>query len=248
MPKFKLKPVVKSLDEIPEPFRNSYTEQDGEFHLDFDKFEIDDKAELSTALERERAERKAAKEALESRKDIDPEEYKRLKAEADDRENKKLRDKGEFDRLMEKQKKDWEAKEAEYKKQIDTHASELRTHKLTNKVKEAALKAGVLADDIDDVLTITSRRFDLNDTGKIIVRDQDGDETSMSVDSFFSDVFKTQKPKFYAASGSAGSGAPAGGAAAGGAGGAKSIKRSDFEKMGSAERSGAIKAGTQIVD
>lgn len=250
MPKFKLAKKVAKLDDVAEAYRSAYTERDGEFHLDLDKLEaveFDDRAEVAGALERERAERKAAKEALEKFKDIDPEKYRDAMQKLDEIDNKKLRDKGEFDRLMEKRQGEWNTEKERYESQVKDLSSRLRTHTLTNKVKEAALRNGVIAEDIDDVLAITANRFDLDDKERIVVRDAEGDSTTLTLDNFFGDLFKTQKPKFYQASGAAGSGAPAGGAG-GGSGGAKTVKRSDFDKLSPSEQSTVALSGAQIVD
>jgi hypothetical protein len=132
-------------------------------------------------------------------------------------------------------------------KERDSYVSELTKFKLTDRVRAAALAAGVLPDDIEDVLTITSRRFKLGDKDEIVVLDKDGDPSSTNLDKSFTEEFKTAKPKFYGASGAGGSGAPAGGAGGGG-GGAKTVKVAEFDKMSPQEQMAHVKSGGTVTD
>lgn len=249
MAKFKFKKVAK-LDEVPEAYRGLYVEKDGGFVVDpakLEEFEWDDKAELSGALERERKERREAKEELKKYEGIDPERARAAQKKLDELDEKQLMDKGEFDRLMEKRQKEWEAKEVDFQRQLSDRDSRLDTYELINPVRDAALKAGVLPEDIEDVLKITSHRFKLDEKRKPVLLDKDGDVSSLSVEQFWGEEFKLQKPKFYGASGAGGSGAPAGGSSGGG-GGAKTVKRADFEKMSPTEQMAHSKGGGTVVD
>lgn len=250
MAKFKLVRKVAKLDEVAEPYRGAYVEKDGAFHLDPEKLEaieFDGKEELSGALERERKDRKAAKEALAKYEGIDPERARAAQKRLDELDDKQLIDKNEFDRLLDKRTKEFEARETEYQTKLEAATGQLTKFKLTDKVRAAALAAGVLADDIDDVLTLTSPRFRLGDKDQIIVLDKDGDESSLTLDKYFGEDFKNAKPKFYGASGAGGSGAPAGGTG-GGSGGAKTVNRADFEKMEPSQQMSHFKDGGKVVD
>ncbi len=250
MAKFKFKKVGK-LEEVPEGYRGLYVEKDGGFVVDAAKledFEWDDKEELSGALDREREDRKAAKAALEKYKDIDPERAREALDKLQKLEEKKLMDKGEFDRLLAKRKEEFDTAEAALKTQLAERDGRLDTYELINPIRDAALKAGVLPEDIEDVLQITKHRFKLDDKRKPVVLDKDGDPSStLTVEKFFGEDFKTQKPKFYGATGAGGSGAPNGGSG-GGTGGAKTVKRADFDKMGDTERAKFITEGGVPVD
>lgn len=243
MPKYTLKTIVENLEDVPDAYRDRYKEQNGRFHLE--EIEVDDAAEIRGALERERRERREAKAALEKYKDIDPERAREALDKVQELEDRKLRDKGEYDqlrkRLQEQQTRELSAR--------DTRISELekglRQYQLTDKVRAAALKAGVFPEDVDDVIKLTSDRFDLQD-GQIVVL-EDGVPTSSTPETFFSQTFKEQKPKFYAASGAGGSGAPPGGSSAG-AGRQKTIKRDAFDRMGHGDRMTFIKDGGQVTD
>lgn len=249
MAKFKFKKVA-TLDEVPEAYRGLYVEKDGSFVVDpakLEEFEWDDKAELAGALENERKETKRLKTEVTKYAGIDPERARAAQQKLDELEAKELMDKGEFDRLLTKRKEEFDLAEADYKKKLDDASARLDTYELINPVRDAALKAGVLAEDIEDVLKITSHRFKLNDKRQPVVLDMDGDESSLTVEKFWGEEFKTQKPKFFGASGAGGSGAPAGGSGGGG-GGAKTIKRADFDALDQAGRMKTAKEGVQVID
>ena len=207
MPKFTLKTVIDNLDGVPDAYHERYTKRDdGKLYLD--EIEIDDGAELRGALENERKQSKTARERLEALKDVDPEEYKRLKAEAEARETKKLTDKGEFDRLLAKRQEEFEGREKTYQQQLADKDSQLTKFKLTDQVRAVALAQGVIPEDIDDVLALTSSRFKLGERDEIIVLDREGDPSSTTLEKFWGEEFKTAKPKFYTPAGTGGSGAP----------------------------------------
>lgn len=112
--------VVDSLDAIPETARDFYKQDaDGKrYLLDAEGIAAgDDLGELKRALEREKAERRKFARLAEERGGIDPEEYKALRAEKDERERHEAEKKGQFDKLLaqkdEVYKREKEALEAE---------------------------------------------------------------------------------------------------------------------------------------
>ncbi|HEY0004524.1 MAG TPA: hypothetical protein VGB17_06905 [Pyrinomonadaceae bacterium] len=249
MATFRLKKQVAKLDEVQEAYRGAYVEKDGAFHLDpakLEEIEFDDKAELAGALENERKERKRLAEEAKKYKDLDPEKARAALQKLNELDEKNLTDKGEFDRLLKKRSDEFDVRETELKQQLESLTGKLNQYELINPVREAALKAGVLADDIEDVLKITGHRFKLVE-GKPVVLDKDGDPSSLTLEKFWGEEFKSQKPKFYGASGAGGSGAPAGGTG-GGSGGAKTVKRGDFDKMDPAQQAQFVKEKGVITD
>lgn len=97
--------VVESLDEIPEIARDEYRQD-----ADGKRFVRDavagageggeDLGALKRALEREKAEGRKWRRVADERRDIDPEEYKTLKAEKEEREHAKALEKGQFEKLL----------------------------------------------------------------------------------------------------------------------------------------------------
>jgi hypothetical protein len=228
MPKFKLKAKVEKLDDVAELYRPAYIEREGAFYLDPEKLEaveFDDKAELAGALDNERKETKAARERLEALKDIDPEEFRRLKTESEQREQDNK-----------KKSNDWEGwkktfedgKKAEIDKlqgEIDKREARIRKFTLEDKIKAAFLDAGGRKKLLDDVVLITGRRFRLDDKENIEVLDDTGNPMDVKVDSFFKDKFSTERPEYYEPTGAGGSGAS--GNNNGSRGGARVISSTD---------------------
>ena len=73
-------------------------------------------------------------------------------------------------------------------------------------IKTAAIKAGVDPEYVDDVITLTQSKFKVDETGEIVMLDDNGEFTGKNVDSFFLNDFKKSKPRYFAGSGKGGSG------------------------------------------
>lgn len=264
MPTFRLKAKTASLDEVAELYRPAYVEREGAFHLDPEKLEaidLDDKAELSGALSREREERRRAKSDseklradLEKFKDLDPDKARAALQALTEAEEKKLRDKGKYEEIIKNNEVEYQRKLAEKLKelgerdaQVSAVTAKLRGFTLDNKLCEAALKAGVLPQYIEDVMTLTSRKFDLADDDSIVFASGDEKAAAVTPESFYGNIYKELRPNFYAPTGTSGSGAPAGGTGAS-AGGSKTAKRADFDQMSPADKAAHIKAGGAITD
>lgn len=205
---------LEKLDGIDPAVAALYVEKDGKFTLDVEGLE--DTSALKAALKTANKEAKERREALEKLKDVDPEEYTRLKKEATERETKKLTEAGEFDKLREKWAKEQADKDVEWARKVAEKDALLATHVKDSQVRNAALKAGVIPEDIEDVMIITARHFKLADDGALQVLDDRGEVTLKTVDEFFVKDFKERKPKFYSATGSTGGGTPSGGGSPGG--------------------------------
>jgi len=215
--------TVDSIDSVDESIRGAYVEVDGKFSLDPDKY-----ADIKTqgtvqGLKKKNSELIGNEKKLKDKY----KRYERFDALADEdldeieqwRENKDKqppadqgKGKEELNTLHEKalkREKDsraadnaaHEAEKAELKKK-------LRSFELTTPIRDAALKAGVLAEDMEVVLLDTASFFDLNEDGKPVVL-QDGEPTEITLEKFFTTLYREKRPKFYAASGASGSGAPA---------------------------------------
>jgi hypothetical protein len=249
MAKWKFKKVTK-LEDVPEPYRALYVEKDDGFEVDpakFADFEFDDREEVAGALEHERTERKRLKTEVDKYKGIDPEKARAAQARLDELDEQNLIQSGEVEKLKAKWQKDWDDEKADLVKQIGDRDGQLTKFKLTDRVREAALNAGVHKEKVEDTLLLTERHFKLGEGDKIVVLDKDGLESRSDLDKFFGEEFKTQKPWLYEATGAGGSGAPAGGSG-GGTGGAKTVKRAEFEQKTPAERATMAKEGVTVVD
>jgi predicted RNase H-like nuclease (RuvC/YqgF family) len=246
MPKYTLKTVVENIDDVPETYRDKYTqnEMDRKFYLS--EVEVDDGAELRGALENERKSHKETKKQIEKFKGLDPDLAREALKQAQDTEEQKLQAEGKFEQLRQKWQEQQKKELSERDGKITGLEKELRQFMLTDKLRAEALKAGVFPEDLNDVLKITSDRFDLRE-GKIVVLDDDGDPTASTPETFFGQTFKEQRPKFYAASGSGGSGAPAGSAGSG-SGGSRTIARAAFDRMNPVQQAAFCRDGGNVTD
>jgi len=231
---------VDSLDSVDESIRGAYVEADGKFNLDPDKYaevkaqglKSKNKELLGKLTKASDGLKKFEKFAEFDESDL--EELLELRANKDKPVDKGGNKPADDERLaqLEKQHKKALEKLTGEKTATETKAAELekelKHYKLTVPIREAAAKAGVLAEDMEVVLLDTAKYFSLNDEGKIVVLDKDGDPTDITVNKFFESLYKEQRPKFYAASGAAGSGAPSSTKTASGK---EVMRRADYDKL-----------------
>lgn len=250
--------IVDDINQVDEPLRGAYVEADGKFTLDPDRYaeyKASGLKKKNSELIGKEKQLKAELARFEKFKEIDPDELdefiesrnnppadkgKQGETPNNDAETRKLL------KQIEKLQKRIDDESAGWQTERDQMVAELKHYKLTVPLKEIALKAGVLPEDVDIALLETAKRFRLDDSGKILVVDEDGDPTADTPERFFKEVYREQRPKFYAATGAGGSGAAPNGRP--GANGHKTIKRSAFDALNAMERARQIKAGVQIVD
>lgn len=230
---------VDSLDTVDESLRPAYVEKDGKFSLDVDKY-----SEVkATGLKNKNKELlgKLTKandglkrfEKLAEIEDLDIDELLELREQKNNpkpdtkpKGNEELQ--ANFDKLLKKERDKWTGEKTGIETRLTEAERELKHFKLTVPIREAAAKAGVLAEDMEVVLLDTAKRFQLNEEGKIVVLDEDGDPTDITVQKFFESLYKVQRPKFYAASGAGGSGAPSSTKTASGK---EAMRRADHDKL-----------------
>lgn len=226
--------TLEKLDGLEDSVKGLYVERDGKFMLDVDGLE--DTAGLKSALEAERKARREFEKKYGALKDVDPEEYTRLKREAEEREAKKLEEKGEFEKIRAKWQQERDTEKADFDRRLQEKDALLKKYVLDNQVRNCALRSGVIPEDIDDVMVITGRYFKLAEDGSIQVLDDSGEITPKTIDDFFARDFKAKRPKFYSTSGASGSGAS--GAAGTGSGGAKTPMQQLQEQHAAASKAG----------
>lgn len=191
-----LKLIVEKIEEVGEAHRSLYAERDGKFHLDVEGLE--DTSGLKSALESERKLRKDAEKRLGTLKDIDPEEYARLK----ELDGKRIETSEELKRLTDKHS----AREKELLGQTEKLMGELRTMRLDDALKSAALENGVHKDYADDFVTILkTKHVRLDDSLKLQVIDADGDPSTQTLEGLMKDM-KAKKPGYFEGSSASGGG------------------------------------------
>ncbi|HWQ34321.1 MAG TPA: hypothetical protein VNQ79_15845 [Blastocatellia bacterium] len=213
---------VDSLDQVEESLRTAYTADGERFRLDPDKY-----AELKAeGLKRKNRELigklnayKPQLERAEKFKEISDEDFDQFIEwrEAQEQGGHKGKQNGgdppvdpaELRKLQKSlAQREKEAKDATSR--IGQLESELSHYKLTVPLRDIALRAGVFAEDLDVVMLETQKRFRLDDKGRIVVLDDDGDVSDVTPEKFFTEIYKEKRPKFFAASDAAGSGATPG--------------------------------------
>jgi hypothetical protein len=231
----KLAGVVDSLESVPEAYKAAYEQKDGKFFLK--EIEFEDSAPLKEKLAKKE---KAINEANQKLG-----RYTKFQELNDDelddlltlRELKKagkpltVDEKAELERLNKKALDKVSGELEAERKARQADQAQLKHYKLTVPLRDIAVKAGVIAEDLDLVMLDVQKRFALNDDGKIVVLDADGDATDVTPQKFFETLYKEQRPKFYAASDRGGGGTPPNDRRGGG--GTKTIRRSDQEALNS---------------
>lgn len=163
---------VEKLDDVDETLREHYVPHGEKYRLEG----APDTTVLEDTLRKEREARKQYEQTLKSYDGIDPEEFQRLKEEAEARNKKKMLDAGKVDELLEQQKQQLEEKWQKDMSVLTSERDELATLNrkllLTDVLKAEALKNAAHDSALDDIV----RRADvwqLQD-GKPVATDGDG--------------------------------------------------------------------------
>jgi hypothetical protein len=96
---------------------------------------------------------------------------------------------------------------------------ELKHFKLTVPLSDIMVKAGLNPKDTSLALLEVASKFALNEKGKIILLDDEGDDSGVTPERYFEEVYKKERPNLYLPPDAAGSGAPGGTQRAAGSGG-----------------------------
>jgi hypothetical protein len=229
-----LKSVVDSLESVPEAYRAKYKEDETtkKFHLqEIEIPDVPDVAGLKANSDKLLGEKKRLQEQLDALKDVDPEEYRRLKAEAAQRDTEQLKSEGKFDELLEKWRKEKEDSENQWKAKLEAKDAELNKILVDDQLRKYATEGGIVKELIDDVVELHRSRVRKTEKGSLVVLDDSGEPLDVSLPKYFSDYYKEKKPHYYVATGAGGSGASA--SQNGGARGARTIQASDQDALNS---------------
>ena len=133
-------------------------------------------------------------------------ELKRLKAAEKEKSKEKLKTEDKFEEWKKTWEDESEAKDKLHQDEVGALNTRLERYEKTDKIRAAALTAGVNKEDVEDVIRLTDPNFKLVD-GDIKVFDMDGAPYGGDPDHFFSKYYRGRKPKFYEGSKSGGTGA-----------------------------------------
>jgi hypothetical protein len=207
-------PSFDTKDKIPAGFESLYAEKDGKFSPI-----VEDPAGLTANQRKLLDEKKQLEASLGSYKgaigDLKPEQVAEILKSHRTAEEDRARKAGEFDKLLDKRSKEIRDELEPKVKAGEDAITQLTTLRFNQAVEKEAIKAGVIPEDLEDVLAIVREKRMLapskKDASKIVVLDSDGDETGKSLEKFFAEDFKKLKPKYYKAGGGSGGGAGGGG-------------------------------------
>lgn len=210
-------PVFETQDQIPEPFRAAYVERDGKW--------VPDDSDVAGLKESQRRaldeKKKAAAEAQRLRDamgDMTPEEIVALRDARRQAEEDRLR-KGDPEKLIEKRVNEAIAPLKQELEAARTYKQKYEDAELDRAIRSAAGASKVRGEMLDDVVELTrGKRIKLGEDGRMHVYDRDGDPLGVTVEQFFAETLKKEKPYLYdSALGS-------GGGATGGSGGAAVVR------------------------
>lgn len=238
-----------------------YVEKDGKYALDLPEG-VEEVKGLKSALEKERAAAKTSgdllKETLKRFEGIDPEEVRKILDKLGSDEERQLMKDGKIDEVVARRMQRVTAAHekaikaaAEQTAAAAARADKFASQVLDNHVRQAATKAGLHPNAVDDALFRARTIFKLDENGEARQLDTDGKPVlgKNGKDPYapteWLEGMKETAPHWFPAGGSGG-GATGGNKT--GAGGAKSIKRAEFDGLNPADKSTKMKEGFVVVD
>lgn len=250
-----IKAVVEKaeFDALPEAVREFYVEKDGKYLLDADG--VEDTSGLKSALQRERDERKAAKDALKAFEGIDPEEARTLLANSKKAAEDALKQQGKWDEMKAQVIDEWQKKLTPIEQDRERYKSAVEKYLIdaqaTAAIAEHKGVPALLLPHVKQHIKVVEENGEfvarvVDASGNPRIGDAQGN--SMTISQLIERDFKANDifGRAFEASGAAGSGAPS--SHAGGAGGKKQMKRAEFDKISPSEQAAFIQSGGVPVD
>ena len=197
----KRKLTKEEFDKLSDAHKELYSDpgNNGNYVLDAEPDE--DTAPLKTALEREKqaaaAAKKQADELAAKYKDVDPEKYQQLLTEAEERARENKKKTGDWEGWKKTFEDEKAKSDAAFKAEIEKRDARIRTFLLDDKIKAAALEAGVRKKLLDHVVKVTKENFRLDQNEKVEVLDETGNPISVSIEAFFKDKYVADFPEYY---------------------------------------------------
>lgn len=193
-------PTYKTKAEIPAGFEELYEERDGAWHPKPSPDVGTLERTLAKVREEKKDEERARKAAEETRGALERQLAAATTGEDKERVTKAL---AKFDT-------DLAAKKAEFDAELAKKDATIRQFKLTDRARDAFLKAGGRPERAEKMATDTAARLDL-DGDRIVVKNDKGEVTTQSVEDFFGKSYRAEMPEFYRGTQGAGGGAQGGG-------------------------------------
>lgn len=244
-----LKLTLDTLDGLDPAQQGLYAQgDDGKFHLDAEGI-----SEIQAALKKANKEAADRRNALKNYEGVDPEEFRRLKQEAEERAAKDAEAKGEWDKLKEQIVSKHQAELVSKEQRIQALQGALESHLIDARATAAIVAAkGVpqlLLPHVKSRLRVVEAegKFDvqvLDASGGQLIADAKGTPAGIAdlVESFKADPIYGRA---FEASGASGGGTQPGG---GGSAPKKSMARSAFSQLSPADQMAHVKAGGVVTE
>lgn len=174
----KLKRTYATIDDVPETFRPFFVEKDGRAQLDVEIEGFAPASKIDEMRQTNLEERRAHEAELAKFSDVDPEEYKTLKARSAELAEHKLIKKGDVDEVVrlrvEEALKPFRTKESEWTNEKASLKTKLGKSLIANQVVEAAIPLGLKKGAVRDLVTRAEAVFKLTDEGDVQAFEEDG--------------------------------------------------------------------------
>lgn len=212
---------------------------------------------IKSALDSERDARKKAEQKLRQLDGVDPEEYKRLKADAEKAEEERQRAEGNFEQLLEKERGKMQELIAERDEKIEALTASLESTLIESAAKSAISAHGGDAELLLPHVTRSAKLVERDGRHVAVVVDDKGEprlapdaktaQDYMGIEHLVNGWKADGKyPGAFAGTGASGGGAPPGSGGGGGGGGApRSVSASDAKAILANEE--AIAKGEVVV-
>ena len=145
----KIKARVTSLDDVPEQYRDRYTQSEDGKSWTLDELDIEDVSALKANSERLRKSYSAAQEELKKKNemygDLDPAKAREAMQKLEEMDNKQLMDEGKFEELFNKRT---EAMKRDHQNQVEALTKSAEEHKARAGTLEKELQRTVIANDL----------------------------------------------------------------------------------------------------
>lgn len=220
-----LKAVYIDINEVPEQFRELYTEKNGQYELTgIEGVKTDeDVRRVQSALTKERNDHKQTKEKFSALGDLKPddiiakldriEELEQIAAgKVDDTKINELVETRLRSRVapIEREKKMLETKVAELSGTLDQFVTRDRTRTIHDEVRRAAVAQKLLPEAIEDALVLAERIFEVDENGKVVSKDGVGVTPGVDPAVWFTEL-QPKRPHWWPGSAGGGAGGNRGG-------------------------------------
>ena len=202
-----LKAILDNLDSVPDALKGEYVEKNGKFELQVEGMKTEaDVARVQEALRKEKNDFTAFKQQFAPLAGLKPEEIvakldriPELEAAAagklDDEKLNQIVETRLKTRLapVERELNQTKAQLTEKDKVISEFTGKERVRAIHDAVRKAATTAKVVPEAMEDALILAERHFDVDESGRVVTKDNVGITPGIQPDAWFTDLQSTRK-------------------------------------------------------